>query len=81
MWRPAVARIRREMCRLRVGYLPPAPHGIPRATMTGTLGSDPYALEIARAWRDYSKRHPFVVFYQFAVAFKAGWDANNAGIE
>jgi len=34
----------------------------------------PYALEIALAWREYNRKFPFVPFYQFAVAFKAGWD-------
>jgi len=35
----------------------------------------PYAIEIARAWSAYNRKFPFVPFYQFAVAFKAGWDA------
>lgn len=35
----------------------------------------PYELEIARAWRDYSHKFPFITFYQFSAAFKAGWDS------
>lgn len=39
------------------------------------LARDPYGIEIGRAWLAYNRKFPFVPFYQFAVAFKAGWDA------
>ena len=42
------------------------------------MNRDPYALEIARAWVAYNRKFPFVPFYQFAVAFKAAWDAKSA---
>jgi L-rhamnose isomerase len=33
-----------------------------------------YIVELARAWRAYPGKH-ILSFYQFAVIFKAGWDA------
>lgn len=36
-----------------------------------------YDLEIARAWAAYHRKFPFLTFYQFAAAFKAGWDSKS----
>ena len=33
-----------------------------------------YQLKIARAWAAYNRKHPFISFYAFASAYKAGWD-------
>ena len=46
--------------------------------MAGCAVSDLYSIEVSRAWLAYNRKFPFVPFYQFAAAFKAGWDATTA---